>query len=350
MNASRGSKISNLQPSSTPYRVCMVGLGRHALKQLTQLAGNPTRWSIAAVVDLSVASYARFQGMFYDLRVPFYRNVAQAVVDQPIDLVIISTTAPSHIAITTQLIRTGFIGGIFIEKPVSNSLFQVDSLCRLIEQENWPGQARVDFNRRCSEIYNRIKKARISGEIGDLVSIEFNRPCKLSMVGAHFIDLANWFADSPPIRVSCHLDTKSSVDHRGAVFYDPPGRLQVEYANGVVFNMDTTNASPSETLGMAVKFTQGNVRVDNDEVNMVLQSGDRVETMNVPDENCRYRWIENAALSVLSPEGACDICTIAEAATCLEVTVAAHISNRRGGESVELPLSSDARAISMRIA
>ena len=336
-----------LQP---PYHVCLIGLGRHGLKQLQQLKANPAQWRITAVVDRSVASYTRFQQYFHEYRVPFYRDAVAAVRSEPVDVVIISTTAPSHVPIAETLIRAGYDGGLLIEKPISDSINRAEDLKQLIEQSRWKGRAALDFNRRCSELYSRVQAVRKSGACGAATRIEFNRPCKLSMVGMHFIDLANWLAGTLPVEVSGKLDTMSVVDHRGAIFYDPPGCLQVRYENGVVFEMNTMANSAEESRGMTVWFERGKARINNDESLVSIETSEGVETISATDANRRYRWIESAVASMMQTPAPCDICTLPEAITALEVVTAAHLSSHRGGETVALPLADEFRHYRLRIA
>lgn len=333
-----------------PYRVCLIGLGRHGLKQLHRLTENPTRWRISAVVDRSVASYARFQYHFHSLRVPFYRDVVEAIRSELIDVIIISTTAPSHIPIAETLIRAGYEGGVLIEKPISDSIARAEGLQHLIEQIQWKGRVAVDFNRRCSELYGRVKAVHKSEACGAITRIEFNRPCKLSMVGMHFIDLANWLIGSRPVEVKGRLDMVSVVDHRGAIFYDPPGRLQVKYANGATFDMNTFPDAPRDALGMTVWFEKGIARINNDESVAVIETPQGEERVEAMDENRRYRWIESAVASVVSDSATCDVCSIPEAITALEVVAAVHLSGQTGGESVSLPLEEKHRHQHLRIA
>ena len=333
-----------------PYNVCLIGLGRHGLKQLSQLTGNSAQWRIAAVVDRSVASYARFQYHFHEYSVPFYRDAVEAIRSESIDVVIISTTAPSHVLIAEALIRAGYEGCLLIEKPISDSIASAESLQNLIEQSQWEGQVAVDFNRRCSELYSRVQAVQRSGACGAITRIEFNRPCKLSMVGMHFIDLANWLVGSRPVEVLGRLDTMSVVDHRGAIFYDPPGRLQIRYENGAVFEMNTLSDSAEESRGMMVQFERGKARINNDESLATIETFSGVETVNVTDTDRRYRWIESAVASMVTDPALCDVCPLPEAITALEVVAAVHLSSRMDGEPVPLPLSDTLRQQRLRLA
>ncbi|NOX63179.1 MAG: Gfo/Idh/MocA family oxidoreductase [Chloroflexi bacterium] len=338
------------QSAQPPYNVCLIGLGRHGLKQLHRLAENPAQWRLAAVVDRSVAAYARFQYHFHSLRVPFYRDAVEAIRSEPIDVIIISTTAPSHVPIAESLIRGGYEGGLLIEKPISDSIARAEDLQHLIEEAAWPGRVAVDFNRRCSELYRRVKSVHKSGECGAIIRLEFNRPCKLSMVGMHFIDLANWIIGSRPIEVSGRLDMTSIVDHRGAVFYDPPGWLQVRYASGAIFEMNTMPDAPPESLGMTVWFEQGKARINNDESLAVIETPAGEDRVEVTDENRRYRWIESALASVVEASAGCEICPLPEAILALEVVAAVHHSNSMDGAIATLPLPQEVRNRRLRIA
>lgn len=341
-----------MTPSSSqpPYNVCLIGLGRHGLTVLRQLARHPQMWHFAAVVDRAITSYARFQQYFHERRTPFYRDPLEAISSEPIDAVLICTTAPSHVSIASALIEAGYEGALLIEKPISNMISEAVHLVRLIEERQWRGRAAVDFNRRCSGLYSRVHEIREEGALGKIVRIEFNRPCKLSMVGMHFIDLANWLIGERPVSVTGRLDSLSQVDHRGARFYDPPGRLQVHYPNGAVFEMNTLQGTPQASRGMTIWFEKGQARINNEESRLVVEGPFGEQQVEVLDENRRYRWIEKALTALVHETDVCDVCPLSEAVVALEVVVAAHLSHERGGEPVSLPLSEPHRSRSLRIA
>lgn len=333
-------------------RVCVVGLGLQGLSQIERLVRSDFGWELVAVVDRSTSAYARFQARFHAYGVPFFRTVAQALGARKIDAIVIATTAPSHIAIAEEAIQAGFTGALMIEKPISNSLPRAYEFARLIEEKGWPGQVGVGFYRRCSDIYTPVRAGITEGWLGELHRIEFSRPGKLSMKGSHYIDLANWFMRSKPVEVSCQLEAISHPDHRGVSFYDPAGHVSLTYSSGAVFLMDTTSANPRYQPGMTCFFDNGEIFVDADEVSLCIKGSvkDRVYHSPEADWHARhYAWFDNALQSLVS-ETDYRSCTLAEAITCLEVVVAAFLSNRRNGEAIHLPLQPDQTLEPLRVA
>lgn len=344
--------VAPSQTRPVRHRVCVVGLGLQGLSQIEQLVRSDFGWEVAAVVDRATSAYARFQARFHAYGVPFFRTVAQALKARKVDAIVISTTAPSHIAIAEEAIEAGFMGALMIEKPISNSLPRANEFARLIAKKGWPGQVGVGFYRRCSDIYAPVRAAIEEGWLGELRRIEFSRPGKLSMRGSHYIDLANWFARSEPVQVCCQLEAISHPDHRGASFYDPAGHVSLTYPSGAVFVMDTTSASPRYQPGMTCFFDNGEIFIDADEASLHIKSNikDRVYHSPEPDWHTRhYTWFDNA-LQALVAKTNYRPCTLAEAITCLEIVVAAFLSDRRNGEAVHLPLQADETKELLRVA
>ena len=341
------------QPTDVGRRVCVVGLGRQGFDLAEQLLSSQVGWRLAAVVDRSVASYARFQASFYDKHVPFFRSLSQALTHRRVDVVIIATTAPSHVALALEAIDAGHEGVMLVEKPISNSLIEANRLQTYITQKAWPGKVGLGFYRRCSDIYRQVEKALNSGELGSLRRIEFNRSGQISMRGSHYVDLATWLTKSRPARVVCQLQSEGQKDHRGAFFYDPPGHMRVFYKNGVEFALDMRKGNSSYTPGMTFFCERGQVFVDEPEFRVEVRrpnAESAVYQSSEPSWHARhYQWFENTLNAMLGLNGY-PFCDLDDARNCLEVITAAHLSDAEQGESIELPLSPVQARHSLRVA
>ncbi|MBM3299934.1 MAG: Gfo/Idh/MocA family oxidoreductase [Deltaproteobacteria bacterium] len=346
----KSSGIPHGNLARLPHRVGVIGLGAHGLAVIEQLLSHPDTWSIVGVVDSSRASYARFQWLYHDRCIPCFTTPAELMRFEEIAVILISTTAPAHVSIAESLISSGYCGHILIEKPISNSLVQATRLADLVQTTNWPGRIGVNFSRRCSALYSQVKETIGSGELGRLLRMEYHQPCKISMKGSHYVDLANWFLVSEPSRVSARLDRFSVVDHRGAFFFDPAGCIEVTYQNGAVFSMDTTGANQALTEGLTVIGERGEVYVDVEEsfVNIKSATGERKSLSDKVGYG--YNWIENTLEALISDHALWTPCTLGEAIAGLEIMVAAHVSDRLGGQPVELPLNSQFCSEVLRVA
>jgi predicted dehydrogenase len=333
--------------SRGPYRIGIVGLGVHGLGHASRLLESPSRWTLVGFSDRSVATFMRFRSSHPRSIVPFHREASELLQHRP-EAVVIATPAPSHVSVAAALVEAGFAGSLLIEKPLSNSLREAERLRPLLEQAGFRGRVAVDFHRRCSALYSGVKKRISSGELGALRHVEYSRACKLSMNGAHFADLANWYVGARPASVSCRLEEHSAVDHRGAFFYDPPGLLEAVYENGVTFKMDTRREA--EAKGLVVTLERGTLRVDVEESFLEVTAGGTVN--RVPSDKARFgfNWIEATLASVVHGGDGFEPCGIEEGTDALAVIVAAHVSHRAGGRAVPLPLAPADKDLALRVA
>jgi predicted dehydrogenase len=321
----------------------------HGLAIAEQLAKAPTRWSLAAVVDGSVASYMRFRSVLPDVRVPFYRDVRDALKLE-LDAVDIVTPAPSHVPVARSVVKSGFSGALLIEKPLSHSLAEGEQFHRMLEELAWKGTAGVDFHRRCSKLYAGIHHRIRSGEHGNLIGLEFSRACKLSMNGSHFVDLANWFVGSRPASVSAELDEHSPLDHRGTFFFDPPGKVEVTYENGVKFLLDARGTAPASARGLTVRLEKAELWVNADESALQIRTATGTQTVASDRKNNALNWVESTLHSLLDATSPFRACTVAQALDSLAVIVAAHLSHRQDGRALSLPLPEPDRQTALRVA
>jgi predicted dehydrogenase len=261
----------------------------------------------------------------------------------------VATPAPSHVPIARTALEAGFQGALLIEKPVSNSVAAAEQLLELARTTGV--RLGVDFHRRSSELFGGIARRVRSNEFGALRGIEFSRACKLSMNGAHFVDLANWFMASRPVSVSASLAEHSALDHRGTYYFDPPGTVEVTYANGLVFRLDALGKpEPGGRTGMTVRLERAELWVDADESVLEIRAGGSVERIPSDRGAQALNWVETTLLALLEPSTGYSPCSLPEAVEALSVIVAAHLSHTRGNRPIELPLADDDKRTALRVA
>jgi predicted dehydrogenase len=330
-------------------RIAIVGLGTHGLAQLERLQGSPERFEVVAVADRSPVAYARLQARHYERRIPFFRTAAPLVALE-VDAVLVSATAPAHVPVARELLEAGFRAGLLIEKPLATRVADARSLEETVARD-YPGVVAVDFHRRRAKVYRKAAARLRSGELGALERISFATefPAKLSMKASHQLDVATWLIGSRPVQVQAELVDNSAVDHRGAFYFDPGGRVSIEYANGLRVEVDTTGEHGAPG-GMFFRCEHGTIHVSGDE--RTLSTDDRVDeqTTEFDESENVYAWFEGALDDVAAGRASELLCSVPEAREGLEVLVAAHVSHEAGGAPVALPLPSDAAAKELRIA
>jgi predicted dehydrogenase len=337
--SSRGDRI----------RVCIVGFGGRGVEQIDALVHGDDAWDVVGVADRSAIAYARLQARYYDRRIPVVRRAADLLAFEP-DAVLVSTTAVAHAPVSLELLEAGYEGALLIEKPVASSAAAARRLREATS--SWPGRAAVDFQRRCSRMYDEAAGVLASGELGRIQSIRYatETPQRVSMDCSHQIDLANWLAGAPATSVTARLESEATVDRRGAFYFDPAGVVDVEYENGATFQLDST--SSSEGAGLSVVCEQGTLTVDRSEQAVVVTGPDGERTIPT-DVEARPRmtaWFESTLRALTAGADALRPCTVEEAVQDLEVVVAAFVSSDRGGVPVALPLAPAEAELELRIA
>lgn len=329
-----------------PFRVIVIGLGRHGLAVIKHLSKNPNRWTIAGAIDPSAAAFARFQSIFYAQHIACFKSVEDADVDA--DLVLVATTAPFHVRAACELIRQGYAHSILVEKPISTS---VDEACVLLRAtDGWGGRIGVDFNRRCSSLYAPLRELIDSNALGALRHIQYNARSKISMKGSHFIDLALWSAGSRPMSVSATLEEFSTIDPRGAAFFDPEGCIDVAFTDGMTFQLDATGRNGTFESGMTWVFERGAAHVDVEEKTLLRVEPEGEAHILAQDPSDRFEWVENTMYALVSQDSPYTACSLPEAITNLEILVGAFLSNRQGHEPIALPLADEYRRIELQVA
>jgi predicted dehydrogenase len=314
-------------------------MGGRGLKLLEHLVEQP-EWEVVGVADRSAVAYARLQAELYDRRVHMVREAAELLRLEP-ELVLVATTAAAHLPVVRAL--GGYEGALFVEKPLAASVAQGRELVALLDGR--PRTA-VGFQRRGSTMYAEAVRTLRSGELGAVRALRWGPPIpsQISMKGAHHFDLANWLVGSAPVAVSAQLEEHPAVDRRGAYYFDPPGRVTVEY-EGASFDVDSTGERPE---GLVVECEQGRLTVGPEEDALVISGpqGDReVESDGGREES--FDWFDATLRKVVAGEPG--PCTVPEASLALEVVAGVFAANERG-ERVPLPLEGDDAARELRIA
>lgn len=329
-------------------RLAIVGLGVHGLDVARHFLSKPGAWALVAAVDPSAAAFARFQSRFYAHAVPCFKNIADMLAATDPEIVLIATTSPYHLKAAQELLDCGYQNHIVIEKPLSNNLLAATAFVETIEATPRFGRVIVDMNRRGAPLYQAVIRVLQQGLLGRLVHIQHYQKCKISMKGSHYLDMAMWFAGGIPCRVIATLSENSVVDPRGAAFFDPEGCMDIVFANGVTFQMDTRQDTAEP--GMRLDFQNGQVHINVHETEIrIRRNGDEWSTL-AADNTPRTEWIENIFDSLLDSTSQYVPCSLPEALTNLTVFVAAFGSHSAGGVPVNLPLSPESSALILPVA
>jgi predicted dehydrogenase len=212
--------------------VGVIGCGGRVGGLLTELLKDP-RVQIAALHDTNPDQVQNYRNRF-KTEAPVYEN-AEALVRAPgVDWVMIASWNCAHAAQAIAAMRAG--KHVFCEKPLATTLQDC-----LDVHHVWRESGRLlamGFTLRYSPHYRQIQKIIAAGEIGQIISMEFNETLDFNHGGfimsnwrnqtrnagsyilekcCHDIDLANWMTGSLARRVAsfggCNFFTPENAHH-----------------------------------------------------------------------------------------------------------------------------------------
>ena len=212
-------------------RVGVLGVGRIGRMHAAMLARDVPGLALAAVEDADAAGAA---SVARELGVPSVGSSAELIERRDVDAIAICSSTDTHVDLLVEAAAAG--KPIFLEKPVSLDLAEVDRGLRAVSQAGVPLQ--LGFNRRFDPAHISVRAAVETGAIGvlELVRITSRDPEPppieyLRVSGGIFLDMTVHDFDMARFLTGAEVE---EVYARGDVRVDP--------AIGEVGDMDTVVA------------------------------------------------------------------------------------------------------------
>lgn len=180
------------------FRCGIIGLGRIGCgfgdnlikKQINTHAGTylyNKRTDLVALCDVNKQKLSKY-GKKYGIK-KLYSDYKVMLKNEKLDCVSICTSSDSHHQIVK--IAAKYVKGIFLEKPISNSLINAHKIINISKQNQIKIQ--VDHQRRFSKFYQKIKHFIQSGELGKIQHVNIYYGGGILNTGTHIFDLVNFF-------------------------------------------------------------------------------------------------------------------------------------------------------------
>jgi predicted dehydrogenase len=208
---------------------------------------------------------------------------------RPLDLgaVYVTTPIPSHFFITKAVYSNELAKNVFVEKTLASSYDESKQLCEIAKRSG--GTNMVGYMKRFGVTYAKARNLLNQEAIGDVTSFEAyayssdfygvkrnpdastSRGGVIKDLGAHTIDLALWFFGDFQL-------AKDGVESVGGKNSEDDVQFTVKTLNGSEgrFNVSwSKNGYHMPEFGLIVQGTRGNIKVNDDEVNMQLDNGGR---------------------------------------------------------------------------
>jgi predicted dehydrogenase len=268
------------------------------------------------------------------------------------DLVCLVTNTPFRADILRQL-ADAKAKRVLTEKPFTTNVRDAHEISELYAAADIPLTVNT-FRHFCA---NHLK-------VRDLIRTEqFGEPRNITVhsastglgnMGSVFLDLMNFFIQSPPVMVTGSIDQTGTPSPRGPQYRDPAGFGMVLYENGCRGFLDT-----GEDTGIPYTFhvatTYGRVFIDELFHNWRAEARTRAdrkdkpltyyltELEDVPLETSHgYDPVEMTSFTMRAALGDLpEARNAAAAATVMEMIMAMHVSHQQGSVPIPLPLAKE---------
>lgn len=228
------------------YNVGIIGLGHIASTYSTTADVRPyshtggirfsDRVRVAAVCDLLETQRQDYRDRWGDCLGSYnmYASDVEMLEKQKdLDIVAVCVRGPDHFEVTKRVIEYG-PKAIYLEKPPTSSLAQMDELCALAAKKNIP--ITVDYTRHWSPSVIHTAKLVSEGIIGKVTHVTTYSASSVLSFGIHSTDLLCQFAGYCPKTVWAHGNIGSISPELAAQGFhaEPTMRsMYVEFENGV---------------------------------------------------------------------------------------------------------------------
>lgn len=329
-------------------RTAIIGLGamgkRHvmAVEQVPEL-------TLAAVADIR-------SGAFDDARlaedVVCHRDPGFILRSEAPELVVVSTTAPSHRELVEAAVDAG-ARAILCEKPIACSLSDAREMVERCRKADVAFA--VSHVRRHVPAYRWIAENIAAGCWGELRGIRASVPgIGLGCLGTHFVDLMLLLAGTPLASVAGWIDQPLGENPRGAEFVDPGGVVVGETEDGAMLYLHQIEDAAGPHL-VTIDLTGARVVVDEwaRSVDVLVRDssvptgpgcGPRFVHQELPPDRPLDLDVVRLVAAVLEElsTGVGPTCAAEHGCRSLEAIVAAYTSHDQGHAPVNLPLQDPA--------
>jgi len=209
-------------------------------------------------------------------------DYAEALADPDIEAVLICTSTKTHATITNHAARSG--KHIFCEKPISQSLSEIDETLRIVEQAGVKFQ--VGFNRRFDANFSRVRRAIESGEIGELSLLHIisrdPEPPSIDYVRAsggmfldmtiHDFDMARFLtgAEVEEVFAMAGVRVDPAIGEAGDV---DTAVIMLRFENGIIGTIDNSRRAPyGYDQRVEVLGSKGSIVTQNNYPNQAILS------------------------------------------------------------------------------
>jgi len=302
--------------------------GKAIYSGITALAG--TKVKIICDTDPQKLSDARAKNLLaVDNLDEFIKNL------NDVDLVIIATTAPSHIDILSKLLM-GYNGKILIEKPLDSSLKKSVELSERLSV-NESGRIFINYAKRHLPDLKNVKEIIKSPAVGRINSIHFSiGNGELAMITSHYIDYLKYLLEDSPAKVQAILN-KPRQNTRGDQYEDNNGSCTFFYNSGVTAFFDFSSVHTKKDVQIFIKCENGYIFFDEYKGYILIgPDGMPPYIYNSLEQGTTKTSIQRVIADILAHDTPKNKCSFEDATEVVKIIYACHYSSQNNGIPVAI--------------
>jgi len=182
-----------------------------------------------------------------------YNSTKELFKNEKLDCVSICTLVSTHLKIVEEAANSG-IKGIFLEKPISDSINDARKIIELCTKNNISLQ--IDHQRRFHPIYTKIKKILDEKKIGKIQTINAYYGAGVANTGSHLFDLLRMLFGEIKY-VKSESSQNKSLNQK-----DPNLDIKMKFLNSTVCRINSLDYTNYAKFDIEVYGMKGVIKMD----------------------------------------------------------------------------------------
>ena len=329
------------------YKCAIIGCGRIGCgfddnsKLIRTHAGayyNNSKTILNALCDIDKSKLLKYGKKYHVTNL--YTDYKEMLRNEKPELISICTLVDTHYNIVSEAIKNS-ARGIFLEKPIANSLSNARKINNLCKKNNTT--LLIDYQRRFIPIYYKIKEWISARKFGNIQNVTVYYGGGVANTGSHIFDML-YFLFGNVKKINAKKSSNSSHN-----IYDSNLDIEIIFNNNITCSLRSIDITNYGVLEMDIFGTAGRLIIDmiNHTVNNYVISKKKslvykqltpkkfpaIKKIDEPIVNGLKHLLESMSKSKPSP------CDGNQGYKSLELVVASLMSARKNKE-VRLPLQS----------
>ena len=182
-----------------------------------------------------------------------YHDFQKMLKQESLDIVSICTHANSHLKLVKQAIKYN-IRGIYLEKPISNSLSDASKIINLCKINNVSLQ--INHQRRFDKFYNNIKNLIEKNSFGSIQNVVIYYGGGIANTGSHIFDLIQFlFGNISWVQGKKSLNLSNNLS-------DPNLDGIIHTKSGIICHLHSINLKNYGLAEFDILFEKGRIIID----------------------------------------------------------------------------------------